>query len=260
MEWTLALPAAERLTAVDTVLAVAAVDPATAVRIAERFCAGRLEDAMSCRDLLVRALDEHAGYAVAIKFALNGPVEGRDRWLNTAFCDWAAVDPERALAALAGVENEPGRVAAFAGVVTGWALADPEGLARYASTLASGPERDTAITQALTRWANASPSDALAWIAQQQSDLGCDAGLSTIASRPDLVQTRPDIAVQCAAGIGDPELRRSVLRTLGQTWAEANAAAAAQFVASATGLTSADRAALVEGVAAMAQGAALRSP
>lgn len=245
--WVLRLPSAERANAMAAVFAGAAEHPESAVDLGRRLGLEAPGDAATYGDLLVRALDERGAFPEAAGFAQRGPTDDQGAWLSTVFSDWATYDPEQALAALTRMSADSRRDSAFAGIVTGWSNSDPAALAAYAVQLPPGDARASALDQALTRWALNDAPAAVAWINQQSSAADLDAGLSTVATQPDLVATRPDLAIECAVGIVQPDLRQSLLRLLAQSWAEHDRMGALEFIAARPGFTAADRRILTDG-------------
>lgn len=247
--WALALPEADRRSALEPVFAGAARDPEGAAQLGARLCAKDPAKAAEYGQLLVSALTDAGAYGTAAKFAEADPSENRATWLNASFYQWAAHQPEEAMAALQGIAERQGRVSAFQGLVSGWAESNPAGLATYALQLPAGEDRDLALGHALPEWVARDPLAASQWMVSSfvpSPDL--DDGVAAVAALPSLVGQQPEIAVGWAENITDPVLRTSTLKSVAQQWAGRDEGAARLFIASLPGLPAEDRAALLEGL------------
>jgi hypothetical protein len=247
--WALALPEADRRSALEPVFAGAARDPDAAAELGARLCAQNPAMAGEYGQLLVAALTDAGAYGTAAKFAETDTSDNRATWLNASFYQWAAHQPEEALAAMQDIVDGQERSSAFQGLVSGWAESNPAGLATYAMHLPAGGDRDQALGEALPGWVARDPLAASQWMVSNfVPSADFDRGVASVAALPNLVGQQPEIAVGWAENITDPVLRSSTLRSVAQQWAGRDEGAARIFIASVPGLPAEDRAALLEGL------------
>ncbi len=246
--WAMAQPAGSRSSVMEAVLAGAAHQPDQAIRLTAHLSAERPELASDFSRYLISGLTDQGAYASAAQFATADTSEHRTAWLNTAFYQWSAHQPQLALAAWEGMADPGARVAAFQGLVIGWASAAPSALAAYATALPPGENRQLALGQALTQWVGRDPAGASQWIDRFDPSGDLDPGVMAVATMPALAEVRPEVAVGWAQSIMDPGLRTSTLRTLALQWAQRDPAAARRYIATTAGLSSDDRATLLDGV------------
>ena len=247
--WALARPDGERQLSVEFVFAGAARLPELALKLATRLCANEPALAGDYGQYLIHGLTELGTYDAAARFAAENKNGGQDACLNLAYSEWAAHEPEQALAAFEKISNPQLRSFAFQGLIQGWVMANPATAAAYAERLAPGDERAQVINQALPQWACRDPLAASEWMLKHiEPGPELDAGAATVAAMPNLVNQRPEMAVNWAENIAEPALRANTLRVIGQQWAHRDPAAPRRFIENNPGLAPADRKALQEGM------------
>jgi hypothetical protein len=246
--WAMTLSPMDRPNAITAVFQGAVERPNEAVRIGTELCAQNPAQSGVFGQILISSLAEAGAFETAVRFAAADASENRASWINTAFYQWATYQPIRALASLDSLSDPIVHAAAFQGLVTGWAMTSPDALAAYAVHLPPGELRSQVLSQALPQWAIRNPADALAWIDRQGSSPEFDPGVISIATLPLLIADHPETAVSCAADISDPVVRASILRTLGESWAERDPLGANRYMASAHDLSPDDRKAIWEGI------------
>jgi hypothetical protein len=247
--WSLALPEGDRLLAIEAVFGGAAQQPEEAAKLGARLCAQDPASAGDYGQFLITGLTEAGAYETAAQFAASDKSTHHSAWLNTAFFHWSTHQPDQALAAFGKISDPELRGPAFQGMIMGWAMANPAAVAAYAVHLEPGENRSQALSQALPQWASRDPIAASEWMINHfdpSPDL--DAGVAAVATMPNLVNTRPEVAVGWAESIAEPVMRANTLRMIGQQWAQRDAEAIRRFIASTPDLLATDRTALLDGL------------
>jgi hypothetical protein len=247
--WALALPDGDRQLALAAVFAGAARQPEEAAKLGARLCAQEPALAGDYGQFLITGLTEAGAYETAAQFALADGSEHHGAWLHAAFFQWATHQPDQALAAFGEISDPAVRLPAFQGMILGWAMADPAAVADYAVQLAPGEDRSQAMSQALPQWVSRDPVAASAWMLNH-FDPGpdLDAGVAAVATRPNLINWSPEIAIGWAESIAEPVLRANTLHLIAQEWAQQDTAAIRHFIASTPDLLTLDRLALLDGL------------
>ena len=247
--WALALPEGDRQLALGAVFEGAAKQPEEAAKLATRLCSQDPALAGDYGQFLITGLSEAGAYENAVQFAITNNSAHHSSWLNAAFFQWSSHQPEQALAAFGKISDPAARMPAFQGLILGWSMANPAAVAAYAANLAPGENRAEALSQALPQWANVDPVSASEWMVSHfdpSPDL--DAGVAAVATMPNLLNARPEVAVGWAESIAEPVLRANTLRMISQQWAQRDSGALRRFVASTPDLPAIDRSALLDGL------------
>ena len=248
-EWALALPLADRRSAIAAVFGGAVERPEDAARLGKMVCRQMPADAGDYGQLLISALTEVGAYETASRFAEESESEHGPAWLNAAYYQWAMHQPEAALKAFGAITDPAIRGHAFPGLTAGWAEANPAAVANYAVSLPAGSDRAEALGQMLSQWATRDPLTASEWMLKNLTpspDL--DGGVAAVASLPSLVSQRPEIAVGWAESIADPVLRATTLTAVAQLWSERDPEGARRYIQSASSLSPEERDALTRGL------------
>ncbi len=243
--WALALPdSSERERALSTVFAGAvAADPAGALRFGKALIKEHPDDAASYGASLIETLCASGDFEKATQLAIDGRTDIRSGWMGLAYSRWAEFQPEQAAAAAAAIP-EPGlRNEALHGIVGGWAQADPAALVQFVTGLPADADRGPLLGQALERWAKEDPAAASAWMNQNESGPDLDAGVAAVATMDSI---KPDLAVDWAESVADPELRSTTLATVIRNWLTEDLPAAKHYFESTKNLLPADREELSE--------------
>jgi hypothetical protein len=197
---------------------------------------------------LITGLTDAGEYDTAVRIAADDKTGHNDAWLNSAFAQWASYQPDQALAAFGKISDPQIRASAFQGMILGWAMANPADVASYAEHLAPGADRALAMSQALPQWASHDSLAASEWMINHfEPSADLDAGIAAVATMPNLLDQRPEIAVGWAENIIEPVLRANTLRMIAQSWAQQDSAAIQRFAASTPNLLATDRKSLMDG-------------
>lgn len=251
-----ALPEADRINAVAAVLTGAAHDPATAVRLAEQLCR---DDPVRARDYgyaVIAALAQVGEYRTAVHFAVStggtvaGESEDRLKWIQSAFSHWARHEPEYAALATLGLTDAGSRYEALLAVVADWVRIDPEGLTEFVRELPAGTDRTNTLGEALRLWVRNNPKAASAWIDRLAPSPELDAGVTALATLPQLIALRPAVALSWAESIDNPGQRSNALTAILRQWGAADPAAARRYVEQSADLRPADRTILLASLTA----------
>ena len=245
------LPEADRLNAVAAVLTGAARDPATAVRLAEQLCR---DDPARARDYgyaAIVALAQVGEYRTAVRFAVAaegtaaGESEDRLKWIQSAFSHWARQEPEYAALATLSLPDAGSRYEALLAVVADWVRIDPDGLTEFVQQLPAGADRTNTLGEALRRWVQNNPKAAADWIDRLDPSPELDAGVTALATLPQLIAVHPEVAISWAESIDHPGQRSNALTAILRQWSNADPVAARSYLEQSTDLLPADRATLL---------------
>lgn len=228
----------------------AAVDAGAAIDVAEQLIARSPERAGDYGQYLIAGLAHAQAFAAAAEFAAGAPADLREAWLHDAFFHWAAEDPAAAARACEDLGRGEIRLLATKGLIAGWAKRDPAALAAYALNLETGTARAEAFSQALPQWVARDPAAVASWLVAQDLVADFDAGTVALATQPELLRTRPVIAVKWAASITEPTLRANTLRAVAMEWARRDPSGLSEYLASVHELPEPDRDTLRDGLSA----------
>lgn len=234
--WVLGRPAGDRLDAATTLLIAAADHPGLAARLAARLCAEDTTFVRDHGDTLVTVLGAQGRFDAALAFARMGGPE-HSEWLQRVLTDWARQDPRAAVRAALDQPEDEGlpQVAAV------WAAHDPAALADFAMDSLRGPARTQALTAALPVWIERQPAAVAAWLDRFGPNQEFDSSFAALALLPVMVARYPDVALDWAGLIVDPEIRRHTQSALVLQWARNDPAAVQRHLDSAPNLSDDDR-------------------
>jgi hypothetical protein len=235
--WTLInVRSEERRVAVNAIAIGAIAQPQEAIRTINHLIA--LDQSLACDygNALAGAFARDGQYETASQFAAAGPAEYRAAWLCTVYNQWAAYQPQTALAALEKISDATARGEARAGLVAGWSSSDPASFVAYAQTLPAGEDRLGAFKDGLEQWVHLDLVAASGWMDHFDPGPELDAGAAAVAISPTLVAKKPDIAASWAESITDPELRTNTLLDLIRLWAAHDPAGAHRYAAGTSAL------------------------
>jgi len=247
LAFAMRLPDMDNRANVEAVLLGAAVHPDEAIAIGRQVIAGNPELAADYGESLIQSLSANGAFDAAVRFASEDTSRHRAGWVNEAYRAWALREPADALAAATKLPGAEARGEAVHGVMIGWSDANPQAMADYAMQLPDGEERAFALGQALPKWAAEDPASASHWLEQHGSDPSFDAGILAIATLPALVQGRPDVSVEWASSIADPQTRDGALQAIAERWARSDGAAFGRYLDSNPKLRAEDRNSLARG-------------
>ena len=245
------LPEADRVNAVAAVLTGAVRDPATAVRLAVQLCR---DDPARARDYgyaAITALAQVGEYRTAVRFAVAaegavaGESEDRLKWIQSAFSHWARQEPEYAALATVSLPDDGSRFEALLAVVADWVRIDPEGLTEFVQQLPAGADRTNTLGEALRLWVYNNPKAAADWIDRLDPSPELDAGVTALATLPQLIAVHPEVAISWAESIDNPGQRSNALTAILRQWGGSDPVAARSYLDQSTDLLPADRAVLL---------------
>ena len=238
--WVLTQSVDTRLDDATALLIALADRPDEAARVARLLCEKDPAFIREHGDTLVTVLTENKMYAAALRFAEIGGPE-RAQWISVTLARWAEEQPQLAAEAALALAEPDG----FPTVIATWSARDPAALAEYARLIPNPNARTAALTEALRHWIDRDPPAAAAWINHFEPTSDFDDSAGALATLPPLLQRHPTVAFGWAAGIIDPAQRRETLRTVVQSWAQADTGAVRQHIANAPELSSEERASLL---------------
>jgi len=221
------------------------------VRLAERLCR---EDPARAREYgyaVIAALAQVGEYRTAVGFALAaegaaaGENENRLKWIQSAFSHWARQEPEYAALATLGLPDAGSRYEALLAVVADWVRIDPEGLTEFVRELPAGTDRTNTLGEALRLWVRNNPKAASDWIDRLEPSPELDAGVTALATLPQLIALRPAVALSWAESIDNPGQRSNALTAILRQWGGSDPVAARSYLDQSTDLLPADRAVLL---------------
>jgi hypothetical protein len=248
--WALQLAPADQSTALAAVFSGAASRPQEAEKLARSLGGNFPDRAGEFGQIAITALTAAGAYESAVNFAAADPSPNRAAWLNAAFFHWAAHQPEAALRGLSAIAAADARGAAFQGLVTGWADANPAAFADYVMRLAPGEDRTQAFARTLPEWVSREPMEASEWMIRHFTpSTDMDSGVAAVALLPNLIASKPEVAVGWAENISEPSLRAETLRKIAREWAQRDADAVKHFLAITPNLGDDERNAFQDGLA-----------
>jgi len=242
-----ALPEVDRVNAVTAVLTGAVHSPATAVRLTEQLCRDDPARAREYGYAVIAALAQVGEYRTAVRFAesargvATGENEDRLKWIQSAFSHWARQEPEYAALATLGLTDAGSRYEALLAVVADWVRIDPEGLTEFVQHLPAGADRTNTLGEALRLWVSNNPKAASAWIDRLEPSPELDAGVTALATLPQLIAVHPEVALSWAESIDNPGQRSNALTAILRQWGAADPVAARRYVEQSADLRPADR-------------------
>jgi hypothetical protein len=211
--WTQSLPKEDRRSAVAAVFAGAASRAEQIPALARELCAANPVSASDYDHLAIAALSDVGAYELAAQYALGDQIENRPALLNSAFHQWAAQEPAKAVDSLRLIADPSDRLAAQQGVWSGWADSNPAELTRYAMRLEDATQRSQALNFSLPEWASRDAAGASEWMLNQlEPNPNTDQAVAAVASMPRFLTKKPEVAVGWAEKISDPQLRETILR------------------------------------------------
>lgn len=241
-----AMPDEDRRDAVAAVLAGAAHEPETAVRIAGWLLRDDPALAREHGYALIAALAQVGEYRTAVRFAVAaedaGEGEDRLKWIQAAFSRWARQEPESAALASLQLPDDGTRFEALMAVIPHWVQIDPTGAAEIMRELPEAADRRNLMGETLRRWVTLDPVQAAGWLSGLDPQPMLDSGTAALASLPSLVAGRPEVATGWAESITDPQLRSHTLAEIVRQWAASDPAAARNYLAHAPMVLDGDRA------------------
>lgn len=246
--WSLQRPLSERSTDISAILEGIAHNPAAARQLTTRLIQADPPLAHDYGCSLVYAFSRVGNFSDAAAFATQrgNADEHRDAWIATAFTIWTEQQPQAAASAALILENTSDQQTAVKAVSDRWAALDPRGLAEFAVTVPSRANRSYALSAALYTWANQDLSAASTWLNKFEPSPDLDACVAAVATRPLLITHRPEIAVNWAESMFNPDVRSQALTAIIVEWAKTNHAAAQNYARTSTFVTAADRTTLLE--------------
>ena len=169
------------------------------------------------------------------------PRDLRADWLKIIFNRWAQAQPREAMQALAQIGDPDERAGAFEAAVAGWNASDPAGLADYAINRPASDDRDYALTAALENWSLQDPVALANWLNTLPRGAEFDYGAALMIAKTDSANRAPELAMKWVENIGDPELKQTSFARVIHEWLQTDAAAAKQYVTTATWIDDSQR-------------------
>jgi hypothetical protein len=184
-------------------------------------------------------------FAVAAEGAVPGESEDRLKWIQSAFSHWARQEPEYAALATVSLPDAGSRYEALLSVVADWVRIDPEGLTEFVQALPAGADRTNTLGEALRLWVHNNPKAAADWIDRLDPSPELDAGVTALATLPQLIAVHPEVAISWAESIDNPGQRSNALTAILRQWGGSDPAAVRSYLDQSTDLLPADRVVLL---------------
>jgi len=252
MRWSLRRPEAEIGAAVATVLREAANDPKLALELADAALRQDPARASEHGVALILAFSQSDNFDAAMEFAVQGPKEAREVWLDSVFDLWSARQPAAAAVGALHLPTEALRRQYLAAAVSQWSVSSPAVSVEFANRLADPQERCLALDCTFAGWAREDPTAAAEWLRSQEPAAEWDDGLSVVVTRPEFASRHPLLAAGWAEDIIDPHLRSHAIAAIVQSWAQTDRSAAEAYYSNSRYLDVYDRDMLASVFAAVA--------
>lgn len=240
VEWAEAQGVMDRSQAIAATLQGAVENPESAVQVTTALMQRNPHCALEYGNDLISALTEAGRFEQAATFAASGAAECREGWLLTAFSRWAEFQPETAAAAAARLADTNSKSTAMNSVVVGWAPTNPQALIEFSQRNLSPEQQGAALSNAIAFWAESDVAAAANWINQHAPGPVADSGVATIALSPKLTGN-PQLALDWAQNISNPQLRADTLLTVVERWAAVDFLRAENYVAFSPALAGEER-------------------
>lgn len=235
VDWALAQDEDERRIDLEAALAGAVKQPLVALAIVR----GLLEnydpsDSIGAGPALVLALNNAGQFQTALDFINNGPTECRNEWTRATFQRWGASQPQEAIQALSSIADGQLHRDAFHALVDGWSTGDLPALADYVKSLPDGNDRAYAFDKTVENWSLQDPAAMAEWLLNFPRGTDFDQAVATLISRTDSVNRSPEVAMQWAENISDPDLKYQTAEHVLNEWKQTDPAAAQNYAANAS--------------------------
>jgi hypothetical protein len=224
-------------------------DMALAFKKAVELAHDRPELEQIAYEAVLDTLAQDGNYAAArqvLEQIPNGEI--KNHLITNLTLQWGHDDPLGAADWLIGFSTDVDRVSAFAQLGRAWAEVQPQEAAEILFQLPAGELRRSALTAALLAWIDKNPAAASAWLAQLEPHPDLDLVAARIARVPSLVRMHIDMALGWAETINDANERIQALGSIVIQWADTDRSEAVRYVQNSPGLTSAQRATLLEDI------------
>ena len=246
VDWALAQDDDERRIDLEAALAGAVKQPQLALAIVRGlFKNYDPSDNIGAGPALVLALDNAGHFQTALEFINSGPAECRAEWTRATFQRWGASHPQEAIQALNAIPDDQLRRNAFEALVNGWSTGDLPALADYAKSLPDGNDRAYAFNKTVENWSLQDPAAMGEWLLNFPRGTDFDQAVATLISRTDSVNRSPEVAMQWAENISDPDLKYQTAEHVLNEWNRMDPAAARNYATSASWLNLQERQALL---------------
>jgi hypothetical protein len=211
----------------------AARDPENALRLAEQLSFQYPDRAGDYGNYLVAGLTRAGEFALATQFAAQSPWGIRADRLGAAYGAWAATDPQAALQNAGQLTDPEMFGTAFNIVVSTWANKDPQAVAHYSLGMTDEHQRSVVLSVALPVWVATDAHAAATWLSGLPSSPELDTGIACVALQL-AAQRQPELALQWAETVVNPQLRVRALASVLNKWAVSNPLAALHYVEDAS--------------------------
>ena len=218
-----------------------ATNPPDAASAAGKILAADPADADGRIMVMLDELCRAGEFQTALKIAAAAPPELRADFLKTVFNHWAQAKPQDAVKSLEAITDPSLHSAALRAVADGWNTTAPGEVAAFAIALPAGEDRDYALGVALDNWSLQDPAGLATWLNTLPRGIEFDVGAAMMVTKTDGANRTPELAMHWVENITDPALKQDSMMRVLDEWAEADSAAAQQYVAGAAWLDDAQR-------------------
>lgn len=147
-----------------------------------------------------------------------GGLADREAFGEALAARWAAVAPEKALAACVTLTAGELRTSTLAAALGSWAENSPAQAAEWSATQLTGSARQLAVSRVAETWARLDPSAAAEWAVRQSASPAGTAAIEPVMSY--WASTDPAAAAQWASSLAPGGFRQSALDALLTQWSD----------------------------------------
>ncbi|MFT3991939.1 MAG: hypothetical protein QM680_11070 [Luteolibacter sp.] len=165
-------------------------------------------------------------FEIARRLIETPPFEEHPDWTTILFQAWASQHPLEAMEAADTFSDPAQKSAAFRSAAEGWNSTDRAALAAYVVKLPQNEDSDYALNLAFQSWSLQDPESLSRWIDTLPAGPEYDAAAYIMLGKSDLATSPPEISIQRAETIGDPDLKMDSYRHIIRNWAASDPAAA----------------------------------
>ena len=206
---------------------MAKVDSALAWATAEQFVEEHPEKMRRAYASAIDGMIYTGEYLTALELLEGATVpvtketrEGKYTFMEGLIAEWVRYSPEDAAAWVAALPEEKSvrKSTAYNALLATWATTAPADVLDFALTLPEGEAKTATLTGALSYLAGEDPAAAAEWLNEHGSGREFDWNVHEIATRSDVVQEAPEVAVDWALSIEAPEVREDSLVNIFADW------------------------------------------
>jgi hypothetical protein len=160
--------------------------------------------------------------------------EGKYTFIEGLITEWVRYSPEDAAAWIASLPEDKSvrKSTAYNALLSSWATTEPADALDFALTLPDGDAKTATMTMALTYLADHDLEAATKWLNTYGDGPEFDWNIFGIATQPNVVRQDPEVAIEWAVSISQPEIREDGLVEIISQWMLNNPDEAIRYVES----------------------------